>query len=116
VADTFQSVTDPCSAPIKDPNVQANCTAAGVPTGFVQPAAQLKISVGGNEELDAETSESHRLGFVWQPEFAPMRVSVDWYDVEVEDAIETLDPVNVIEACYNSSGGSLSVPECGRIG
>ncbi|MFX3657880.1 MAG: TonB-dependent receptor plug domain-containing protein [bacterium] len=42
VADTFQSVTDPCTAPISDPNVQANCTAAGVPPGFVQPAAQAE--------------------------------------------------------------------------
>ena len=116
VADTFQSVTDPCTAPISDPNVQANCAAAGVPPGFVQPAAQLKISAGGNENLDAETSESFSIGFVWQPEFAPLRVSVDWYDVEVEDAIGTPDPVTVIQNCYNSPGGSLSAPECSRIG
>lgn len=115
VADTFQSVTDPCTAPIANPNVQANCTAAGVPPGFVQPAAQLKISAGGNEDLDAETSESFSVGVVWQPEFAPLRVSVDWYDVQVDDAVGTPDPVTVIRTCYNSPGGSLSAPECSRI-
>ncbi|MFX3657879.1 MAG: TonB-dependent receptor domain-containing protein [bacterium] len=77
---------------------------------------RLKISAGGNENLDAETSESFSVGFVWQPEFAPLRVSVDWYDVEVEDAIGTPDPVTVIQNCYNSPGGSLSAPECSRIG
>ena len=116
VADTFQSVTDPCTAPISDPNVAANCAAAGVPAGFVQPAAQLKISAGGNENLEAETSESYSLGFVWQPDFAPLRVSMDWYDVEVEDAIGNPDPVDVIQACYDSPGGSLSAAECSRIG
>lgn len=115
-ADTFQSVTDPCSAPVTDPVVQANCAAAGVPPGFVQPAAQLKISAGGNENLDAETSDSFTVGVVWQPEFAPLRVSVDWYDIEVEDAVGTPDPVNVINACYSSPGGNLSAPECARIG
>ncbi|MGD8415625.1 MAG: TonB-dependent receptor [Pseudomonadales bacterium] len=115
-ADTFLSVTDPCSAPIDDSNVQANCTAAGVPAGFVQPAAQLKISAGGNEELNAETSKSYSVGGVWEPEFAPLRVSADWYWVEIKDAIGTPDPVNVINACYNSPGGSLSSPDCDRIG
>lgn len=116
VADTFLAVTDPCTAPIADPNVQANCTADGVPLGFVQPAGQLKISAGGNENLTAETSDSYSIGVVWQPEFAPLRVSVDWYDVEVDDAIGTPDPVDVITACFNSPGGSLSAPECDRIG
>jgi iron complex outermembrane receptor protein len=116
IADTFQSVVDPCTAPIGNVNVQANCTAAGVPVGFVQPAAQLKISAGGNEELDAETSDSFSVGAVWEPDFAQLRVSLDWYDAEIDDAIGTPDPVNVITACYNSPGGSLSAPECDRLG
>jgi iron complex outermembrane receptor protein len=114
-ADTFLSVTDPCSAPIDDPNVQANCTAAGVPSGFVQPAAQLKISAGGNEDLDAETSKSFSIGAVWQPDFAGLRVSLDYYDVELNDAVGTPDPVDVINACYTSPSGSLSAPDCDRI-
>ncbi len=115
-ADTFQSVTDPCTSPVSDPVVQANCTAAGVPAGFVQPAAQLKISAGGNQNLDAETSDSFTAGVVWQPDFAPLRVSVDYYDVEVDDAVGTPDPVQVITTCYSSPGGDLSAPECARIG
>ncbi len=115
-ADSYQSVTDPCTAPISDPNVQANCTAASVPAGFVQPAAQLKISQGGNPNLDAESSDSFSAGVVWQPDFAALRVSVDYYDVKVDDAVGTPDPVQVITTCYNSPNGSLSAPECARIG
>lgn len=117
IADSFQSVTDPCTAPINGgPNVAANCAAAGVPSTFVQPAAQLKISAGGNEDLEAETSESFSVGVVWEPDFAPLRVAVDWYDVEIEDAVGTPDPVDVITRCYDSPNGSLSAPECSRIG
>ncbi|HEX7037181.1 MAG TPA: TonB-dependent receptor [Pseudomonadales bacterium] len=115
-ADTFQTVTDPCTAPVTDPIVRANCDAAGVPADFVQPAAQLKISAGGNPDLDAETSESFSIGLVWQPDFAPLRIALDWYDVEVEDAVGTPDPVDVITACYTSPDGALSAPECERIG
>jgi iron complex outermembrane receptor protein len=118
-ADTFLGVEDPCSAAspsFADPNVQANCAAAGVPPGFVQNAAQLKISSGGNENLEAETSDSWTVGIVWQPDFIPLRVAVDWYNVEVDDAIGTPDPVDVINACYNSPNGSLSAAECQRIG
>lgn len=115
-ADTFQSVSDPCTAPISDPNVAANCQADGVPAGFVQPAAQLKISAGGNPNLDPETSDSFSLGFVYQPDWAQLRVSLDWYDVEVDEAIGNPDPVNVIQSCYNSPNGSLSSPDCARIG
>jgi iron complex outermembrane recepter protein len=116
VSDTFLSVSDPCRTPISNANVQANCTAAGVPADFVPPAAQLKISQGGNESLDAEKSESFTVGLVWEPDFAPLRIAVDWYDIEVDDAIGTPDPVTVITNCYNSPGGSLSAPECARIG
>ncbi|HIL98311.1 MAG TPA: TonB-dependent receptor, partial [Pseudomonadales bacterium] len=115
IADTFQSVTDPCTNPVADANVAANCAAHGVPAGFVQPAAQLKISAGGNEELQPETSESYSVGLVWQPEFADLSISLDWYDVQVDDAVGTPKPTNVITTCYDSPNGSLSAPECGRI-
>ena len=116
VSDTFQSVVDPCTNPVSDSNVAANCATAGVPAGFVQPAAQLKISAGGNPNLTAETSESFSVGAVWEPEFAQLRVALDWYDVQVDDAIGNPDPVNVITECYNSPGGSLSNADCSRIG
>jgi iron complex outermembrane receptor protein len=113
-ADSFEAVTDPCNAPITDPVVAENCALAGVPPGFVSPASQLKISQGGNEDLDAETSDSFSIGLVWNPEFAPMQIAVDWYDVEIDDAIGTPVAGDVITGCYTSP--QLSSPDCARIG
>ena len=118
VADNFLTVSDPCiaSAQAADANRLANCAADGVGPGFIQNASQLKISAGGNPGLDAEESDTWSVGFVWHAEFADLRVALDWYDVEITDAIGTPDPVTVITTCYDSPGGTLSAPECARIG
>ncbi len=116
VADTFLTVEDPCGATINDgPNRPANCAADGVPPGFVQPASQLKVSAGGNPLLQAETSDNFTIGLVWAPEFANWRTTIDWFDVEIEGAIGTPDPVDVINACYDGPL-TLQDPNCSRIG
>ncbi|MHC4433729.1 MAG: TonB-dependent receptor, partial [Planctomycetota bacterium] len=116
-ADNFISVADPCSEPIANATIEANCRADGVPVGFVQPAAQLKVSQGGNPELDAETSDNFSIGLVWEPTFIEnLRLAVDYYDVEIDDAISTPEPVDTINRCFESTpAGSLSAPECDRI-
>jgi iron complex outermembrane receptor protein len=115
-ADNFLLVGDPCSAPVANANRQANCTADGVPDGFVQNASQLKVSQGGNPTLDAETSDNFSVGFVWEPAFIEnLRLAIDYYDVEIEDAISTPEASDTINRCYDSPGGSLSAPECDRI-
>lgn len=114
-SDSFLTIGDPCSS-ATDANVLANCAADGVPAGFVQPAAQLKVSQGGNRALDTETSDTFTIGMVWQPEFANLRVAIDLYDIEIDDAIGTLAAGQVIGACYDSPNGSLSAVDCQRIG
>jgi iron complex outermembrane receptor protein len=116
VADSFLTTEDPCGATISDgPNRPANCAADGVPVGFVQPASQLKVSQGGNPLLVAETSDNFSIGLVWMPEFANWRTTIDWYDVEIEDAIGTPDPQDVITTCYDGAV-PLADPNCSRIG
>ena len=117
VSDTFTGVTDPCIATNQaaNPVVAANCASEGVPPDFVQPAAQLKTSAGGNPELLPETSENYSIGIILTPEiWGNPRFAIDYYKVEIEDAISTPNPANVINNCYNSPG--LSAPECQRIG
>lgn len=115
LADNYLNTNDPCSAPISDPNVAANCAADGVPLAYVQPTAQLRTSTGGDKNLKPETSDSFSLGLVYQPEWTQLRVALDWYDVQIDDAIGNPDPVNAITSCYNSPNGSLSSADCGRI-
>ena len=86
-----------------------------MPVGFIQPASQLKVSQGGNPLLVAETSDNFSIGLVWEPEFAHWRTTIDWYDVEIEDAIGTPDPLDVIQTCYDGDV-PLADPNCSRIG
>jgi iron complex outermembrane receptor protein len=113
-ADNYLFVEDPCSAPISDPTVAANCTADGVPAGYVQNASQLKVSQGGNPDLGAETADNYTVGFVWTPDIVrDLRLAVDYYSVKIDGAIGTPEPQETITRCYESA--NLSAPECDRI-
>ncbi len=115
-ADSFTGVTDPCNAANQAANavVAANCASQGVPANFVQPAAQLKITQGGNPNLEPETSDNFSVGVVVTPDiWGEPRITVDYYSVEVDGAISTPVPSNVINTCYETP--NLAAPECDRI-
>lgn len=120
----FPNATDPCAAqPDGDGGIipatgdRAICLANGVPAGgysttALQPNSQTEGLFGGNPGLDAETSDTYTVGFVAQPSAIPgLTLTVDYYKIDVEDAI-TNAPINtVLRDCYNGS-----VPEfCGLI-
>ena len=117
-SDTFPTVADPCNTAADlyqdSATIRANCADQGIPANYVQNASQLKISAGGNPGLKPETSDSFSAGLVWTPEeIDNLSLSIDYYDVQVDDAINTPDPVDVILTCYNTPG--LAAPECARI-
>ncbi len=117
-ADSFLTVADPCNSAADlyrdNATVRANCARQGVPASFVQNASQLKISAGGNAELEAETSESFSVGLAWTPDnIDNLSLAIDYYDVQVEKAINTPDPVEVILTCYTTP--NLAASECARI-
>ena len=116
-ADSFIGVTDPCNAvnQAANPTVAANCASQGVPSDFVQPAAQLKVTQGGNPDLEPETSDNFTIGLVLSPEiWSNPRLAIDYYEVEIDGAISTPNPADVIDTCYETAG--LAAPECDRIG
>ena len=107
--------TDPCSDVLaldtrESPQSQAiidNCAALGVPTDFAQRNTQLSARSAGNEDLDAETSDSFSFGIVWQSEFnsdwiSAVTASVDYWDIEIDDAVQGLFPGDVIAACVDT--------------
>jgi iron complex outermembrane receptor protein len=115
-ADNFIGVTDPCNAVVQasNPTIAANCASQGVPPTFTQPAAQLKVTQGGNPELEPETSDNFTIGLVLTPEiWGNPRIAIDYYDVQIDGAISTPNAADVIDTCYQSPG--LSAPECDRI-
>ena len=107
-----QALSDPCSSDsTADQNfnnnttVRDNCIAAGVPAaGYTQPNPQISVIVGGNEDLDAETSKSLVLGGVWSPSFLPgFSTELNWYKIKVEGAITTVDAEVTLNNCMVDS-------------
>ncbi len=87
-------------------NIIDNCAALGVPVGFSQRNPQLSAISAGNAGLIAETSDSYSLGFVYSPGRGPSgrgwTVSADFYDLQIDDAIQGRSPGEVITACVQT--------------
>lgn len=106
---SFFDVEDPCDADDigRDPDRAANCQALGVPAGFVANDNQSILGTSsGNAELDPEKASSWTVGFVVQPRWTPnLSVTLDYYNIEIEDAITFIDPQDIVNNCVDASGG-----------
>ena len=129
-AQSYTSIPDPCagvgnpdSEPNMNPVVVANClsdpriaatAAAGrfdvdqnitIP-GFSYSQPQLQtISgfTGGNENLGEESADTTTIGLVWTPSFVEgLAVTVDYYEIEIEDVISSVSASRLINECYSS--------------
>ena len=111
----YELITDPCSNYSANPGSTraTNCAAAGVPAGFNYTyKGSLGYLSGGNVDLKVETSDSYTVGTVITPRWVPgLSLTVDWFDINVNNAIATLDAQSVIDACYDQS--SINNQFCG---
>ena len=83
-----------------------NCAADGLPPDFIQGSITPTVfSSGGLGVLEAETSDSTTYGVIWQPAFADLSVSVDYFDIEVHDEVDRLGGETILFECYNSPFG-----------
>lgn len=104
----FATVVDPCAARnlgAGSATRAANCRAAGVPATFDYVyQASLETRSGGNPDLVEETSDSLTLGVVFQPRVVPgLSVSVDYFDLQVDEVISTPTAQQVLDACYDAA-------------
>lgn len=95
-------------------NIQANCLAQGVNPGLAQTNPQLSAVSAGNPTLTAEESDQFTFGFVWSPSWAEgadwtegVTLSIDWFDVEIENAVEGRSPGDLIDACAETNDPTL---------
>lgn len=122
----FAPFVDPCN---EGSGNEATCIAAagtaginpavytfnGAVDAFTQNNSQVQAFAFGNPNLTPETAETTTYGFVFTPDFLPLgdlRLSVDYYDIEITDVVAGLGAAFFINDCYtngNVSGG------CGRI-
>lgn len=99
------STVDPCSSLQVQADEVAFCQALGVPdpTTYLPPNPQIFTTSGSNPNLFEETAESFTIGVVITPEEIPgLEITVDYYDITVEDAITTLNSTTVLDLCVNS--------------
>ena len=108
-ASARQSSIDPCidwEAAIEDGDISQrvadNCAADGVDGDHYAAISATTISGGNGDTLEAETSETNTIGLVWRPEFADLSISVDYFDITVEDEISQLGAGSIVFGCYNS--------------
>lgn len=109
VSPGFGRVSDPCDADNipDDPDRAANCAALGIPAGFqANDNVSVDTLAGGNPDLESEESESLTAGVVWTPSFAEdFSLTVDYYDIEITDAITFVSVQNVADNCVDATGG-----------
>ena len=95
--------------------VQALCQAQGVPAA-IYPTYTYGISTvagqdGSNPNLTPERATTYSFGAVLTPQFsAPLfdrvQLSVDYYNIRIEDAIGSLLLSDILQRCFNSDGVS----------
>ncbi len=105
----FFDYTDPCdgSQLSQNPNRAANCAALGAPPGFdAQDNIGVPISASGNASLTSETAESWTLGTIIQPRWVKnLSLTVDYYNIQIDDAISFIDPQAILDNCVDAPGG-----------
>ncbi len=70
------------------------------------------ITLGSNPNLAPEKADTLTVGMVVQPTggfFSRFRASVDYYDINIKDAISTLGQQNIVTRCYQGDPLSCSL-------
>ncbi|WP_428262208.1 TonB-dependent receptor plug domain-containing protein [Haliangium sp.] len=116
--DSFPGITDPCdtSGGARTPNQDANCTADGLPSDYVDNRTQMKSRGGGNPDLQPETANTFTAGVVYEPPFAAgLSVTLDYFNINVTDAISSVGSALILDGCYNRDPADRNMDYCDLI-
>jgi outer membrane receptor protein involved in Fe transport len=106
-ADSFPNVSDPCrGAAAGGGTPPPNCAAQGLPAnGTGDRQAQLRTRVGGNPGLRPERAKIFTAGVVVEPSMVKnLSVTVDYYNVTVDDSITSIGARTILAGCYPVDG------------
>jgi iron complex outermembrane recepter protein len=97
--DSFPTFVDPCGVV----PLPAGCAQAS-PPGEIQARAKI----GGNPFLKPETGDTFTVGAVWTPDFGKgdLSVTLDYWNIDVEDAISSLGVQYILDDCYISGNAA----------
>ncbi|MGH8167484.1 MAG: TonB-dependent receptor plug domain-containing protein, partial [Woeseiaceae bacterium] len=113
----FAMNEDPCTKTNPGDTVSVNgytfeqCARSGVTQAIwdlggpqSSPANQYNALIGGSTELEPESSDTYSVGFIVTPRFIDgLAVSVDWYDIDVQDAIAEIEPETTLTECIENN-------------
>lgn len=93
---SYNNVVDPC------------ISSSGAPPypGCPNPSptanyGQVRVTYGGNPNLQPENATSRQVGFVWSPRVLPgFDLNADYYKVEVTHAVGTIPSQTIVNSCY----------------
>ena len=101
------NVFDPCDAPTRmlTANRDKNCLALGLPAGWEDPNRDEgeDIRTGSNPDLTEETSDSWTFGLVFRGDAfgGVFGGSIDYWTIEIVDAIQAVALERVIDGCVD---------------
>ncbi len=108
-----QPFLDPCSSRYRGVSVDrgaelALCAEQGADPGYTQGGSSAPTFTNGNPNLVPEEADSLTLGFVSNFDLGNVGVefTLDYYNIEVDQAIETLSAQQVMTKCFNLDGTS----------
>ena len=107
---------DPCSAGSEErsgadaASVESLCLAQGVPPALLEDFQDSDDGhtglYGGNPDLDPESADTLTAGLVlrsWsaRPVLSSMQLSLDWYRIEMDDAIVQVSAASYVPLCFD---------------
>lgn len=116
---TGDLLTDPCAQTVLTSGpLYELCLGTGAPQARLnagnieQPTSgQINNFLGGNANLTPEVADTITLGFVAQPGFLDgLTVTVDYYKIEIENAISVRPAFDIVDACYNLDRNTAADP------
>jgi iron complex outermembrane recepter protein len=124
---TFQGVDDPCDpvnvsngAPVRAANCRTLIEGLGADYdtydygSSINSSATIEGFLSGNRKLEPEEATTWTAGVVMQPRVIPgLSLSLDWYDIDLKQAINTTSLTELAEFCVDSP--TLDNQFCDRV-
>jgi len=96
-------------------DVRQLCLDQGIPASvidtYVFPTTATAGVLSGNPELEPETANTYNIGFQWTSTsesglMGNMSVSLDYYNIDIDDVISVVPGLNTLSKCYNLDGSN----------
>ncbi len=88
--------------------IRSLCLAQGLPADLIDTFSYANQQVeglsGGNPDLGEETADTITFGLVFRPDIGAgnLMASIDYYNIEIEDAIAEVTAETFVDRCYNT--------------